>query len=281
MILIEGNKLKEKIIRDLKEKTKKLPRPIKIAIIQVGENESSTIYINQKKKLEQEINILINHIKLQEKTKEQEIIKKINALNKDKEIDGIMVQLPLPKHLNQKIIVNAIDENKDIDGLTDSNIIKLYNNDYTLAPCTPIGILKLLELYKIDIKEKNIVILGRSDIVGKPLSLLLTNNNATVTLCHSKTKDVKNITNKAKADILISAIGRPKLITKDYIKKDAIIIDVGINKDENGKLCGDVDFEDVKDKVSYITPVPKGVGPATIAMFLENSYKAYLLNNKK
>lgn len=279
MILIEGNKLKEKIIRDLKEKTKKLPRPIKIAIIQVGNNESSTIYINQKKKLEQEINILINHIKLQGETKEQEIIKKINALNKNKEIDGIMVQLPLPKHLNQKIIVNAIDENKDIDGLTDSNIIKLYNNNYTLAPCTPIGILKLLELYKIDIKEKNIVILGRSDIVGKPLSLLLTNSNATVTLCHSKTKDVKKITNKA--DILISAIGRPKLITKDYIKKDAIIINVGINKDENGKLCGDVDFEDVKDKVSYITPVPKGVGPATIAMFLENSYKAYLLNNKK
>lgn len=279
MILIEGNKLKEKIIRDLKEKTKSLPRPIKIAIIQVGNNESSTIYINQKKKLEQEINILINHIKLQGETKEQEIIKKINALNKDKEIDGIMVQLPLPKHLNQKIIVNAIDENKDIDGLTDPNIIKLYNNNYTLAPCTPIGILKLLELYKIDIKEKNIVILGRSDIVGKPLSLLLTNSNATVTLCHSKTKDVKKITNKA--DILISAIGKPKLITKDYIKKDAIIIDVGINKDENGKLCGDVDFEDVKDKVSYITPVPKGVGPATIAMFLENSYKAYLLNNKK
>lgn len=279
MILIEGNKLKEKIIRDLKEKTKSLPRPIKIAIIQVGNNESSTIYINQKKKLEQEINILINHIKLQGETKEQEIIKKINALNKDKEIDGIMVQLPLPKHLNQKIIVNAIDENKDIDGLTDPNIIKLYNNNYTLAPCTPIGILKLLELYKIDIKEKNIVILGRSDIVGKPLSLLLTNSNATVTLCHSKTKDVKKITNKA--DILISAIGKPKLITKDYIKKDAIIIDVGINKDENGKLCGDVDFEDVKDKVSYITPVPKGVGPATIAMLLENSYKAYLLNNKK
>lgn len=279
MILIEGNKLKEKIIRELKEKTKSLPRPIKIAIIQVGNNESSTIYINQKKKLEQEINILINHIKLQEETKEQEIIKKINTLNKDKEIDGIMVQLPLPKHLNQKAIVNAIDENKDIDGLTDSNIIKLYNNNYTLAPCTPIGILKLLELYKIDIKDKNIVILGRSDIVGKPLSLLLTNSNTTVTLCHSKTKDVKSITNKA--DILISAIGKPKLITKDYIKEDAIIIDVGINKDENGKLCGDIDFEDVKDKVSYITPVPKGVGPATIAMFLENSYKAYLLNNKK
>jgi len=279
MILIEGNKLKEKIIRDLKEKTKSLPRPIKIAIIQVGENEFSTIYINQKKKLEQEINILINHIKLQEETKEQEIIKKINTLNKDKEIDGIMVQLPLPKHLNQKAIVNAIDENKDIDGLTDSNIIKLYNNNYTLAPCTPIGILKLLELYKIDIKDKNIVILGRSDIVGKPLSLLLTNSNATVTLCHSKTKDVKSITNKA--SILISAIGKPKLITKNYIKENAIIIDVGINKDENGKLCGDIDFEDVKDKVSYITPVPKGVGPATIAMFLENSYKAYLLNNKK
>ena len=279
MILIEGNKLKEKIIRDLKEKTKSLPRPIKIAIIQVGNNEFSTIYINQKKKLEQEINILINHIKLQEETKEQEIIKKINTLNKDKEIDGIMVQLPLPKHLNQKAIVNAIDENKDIDGLTDSNIIKLYNNNYTLAPCTPIGILKLLELYKIDIKDKNIVILGRSDIVGKPLSLLLTNSNATVTLCHSKTKDVKKITNKA--GILISAIGKPKLITKNYIKENAIIIDVGINKDENGKLCGDIDFEDVKDKVSYITPVPKGVGPATIAMFLENSYKAYLLNNKK
>ena len=279
MILIKGNKLKEKIIRDLKEKTKSLPRPIKIAIIQVGENEFSTIYINQKKKLEQEINILINHIKLQEETKEQEIIKKINTLNKDKEIDGIMVQLPLPKHLNQKAIVNAIDENKDIDGLTDSNIIKLYNNNYTLAPCTPIGILKLLELYKIDIKDKNIVILGRSDIVGKPLSLLLTNSNATVTLCHSKTKDVKSITNKA--SILISAIGKPKLITKNYIKENAIIIDVGINKDENGKLCGDIDFEDVKDKVSYITPVPKGVGPATIAMFLENSYKAYLLNNKK
>lgn len=279
MILIEGNKLKEKIIRDLKEKTKSLPRPIKIAIIQVGENEFSTIYINQKKKLEQEINILINHIKLQEETKEQEIIKKINTLNKDKEIDGIMVQLPLPKHLNQKAIVNAIDENKDIDGLTDSNIIKLYNNNYTLAPCTPIGILKLLELYKIDIKDKNIVILGRSDIVGKPLSLLLTNSNATVTLCHSKTKDVKSITNKA--SILISAIGKPKLITKNYIKENAIIIDVGINKDENGKLCGDIDFEDVKDKVSYITPVPKGVGPATIAIFLENSYKAYLLNNKK
>lgn len=279
MILIEGNRLKEKIIRGLKEKTKSLPRPIKIAIIQVGENESSNIYINQKKKLEQEINILINHIKLQKETKEQEIIKKINMLNKDKEIDGIMVQLPLPKHLNKKIIVNAIDENKDIDGLTDSNIIKLCNNNYALAPCTPIGILKLLELYKINIENKNIVILGRSDIVGKPLSLLLTNNNATVTLCHSKTKDIKSITNKA--DILISAIGKPKLITKEYIKENSIIIDVGINKDENGKLCGDIDFEDVKDKVSYITPVPKGVGPTTIAIFLENSYKAYLLNNKK
>lgn len=279
MILIEGNKLKEKIIKELKEKTKKLPRPIKIAIIQVGENESSTIYINQKKKLEQEINILINHVKLQEKTKEQEIIKIINKLNQDKEIDGIMVQLPLPKHLNTKTIINKIDERKDIDGLTDSNIIKLYNNNYTLAPCTPIGILKLLELYKIDVEDKNIVILGRSDIVGKPLSILLINSNATVTLCHSKTKDIKKITNKA--DILISAIGRPKLITKDYIKENAIIIDVGINKDKNKKLCGDIDFEDVKEKTSYITPVPKGVGPATIAIFLENSYKAYLLNNKK
>ena len=219
------------------------------------------------------------HIKFDSDVSQEALLDKIYQLNSDDTVDGILVQMPVPKHLNPKVIQNAIDPLKDVDGLTDINMGRLVHNEESLVPCTPLGIMDLLKYYNIEVKGKRVVVVGRSDLVGKPIFSLMTNADATVTLCHSKTEDISKITKKA--DILVAAIGQANFIGADDIRKGCVVIDVGINRMEDGTLKGDVDFESVKDKVSYITPVPGGVGQMTVAELGRNTYKAYLLRNKK
>ena len=209
----------------------------------------------------------------------RELLSIINELNNNDLVDGILVQMPIPKSLDTKRIQNAIMPDKDVDGLTDINMGRLVHNRESLVPCTPIGIIDLLDYYNIPIEGKNVVIIGRSDLVGKPMATLMTNRNATVTLCHSKTSNLEFYTKSA--DILVAAIGIPKYIKENMVKEGAVIIDVGINRMEDNSLCGDVDFDNVKDKVSYITPVPGGVGQMTVAELAVNTYKAHILRKNK
>lgn len=274
MINLDGKTLKEKKLTELKNKVFNLN--LSLAVIQVGNDEASTIYIKQKEKMCNALNINFKKYLLDENVTNEEIINLINKLNND-DTTGILVQLPLPRHLDEYKIINSIDYRKDIDGLTDYNFAKLMNNQVGIVPCTPKGIEELLDEYNIELEGKNVVIIGRSNLVGKPLYNLLLNKDATVTICHSKTKDLKEHTQKA--DILVIDIGKPNYITKDYIKNGCIIIDVGISRLDN-KVVGDADYNDIKDKVSYITPVPGGVGPMTIAALAENIYLAYQLQNK-
>ena len=249
------NKLKEKLTK----KINKIKEKITITVISVGNDEASKIYIKNKIKECQSVNIECQHLHF-EKTTTNELINLITKLNKDKNITGILVQLPLPKNIEENKVINTIDYKKDIDGLTKSNIAKLYSNQKGIIPCTAKGIIDLLEYNKIEIEGKNITIIGRSNLVGKPLTLALLNKNATVTTCHSKTKDLK--THTKKADIIIVAVGQPSLIKKEMVSNNSIIIDVGINR-INGKISGDVD-KSVYKKCKAVTPVPGGVGPMTV-----------------
>ena len=280
MKLLDGKEVKLKMLDDLKKDVDALDCKLGLTVIQVGEDSASTVYVGQKNKMASNMGFNFNHVKLSENVTEEEILTLINKLNNDDMVDGILVQMPIPRHLDAKKIQNAISPYKDVDGLTDINMGKLTHNVPSLVPCTPMGIVDLLDYYQIDIDGKNVVIVGRSDLVGKPLAALMTNRNATVTLCHSKTKNLKHYTKNA--DILVAALGKAKTFTKEDIKEGSIIIDVGINRLEDGKLHGDVDFDDVKDKVSYITPVPGGVGQMTVAELGYNTYKAHMLrcNNK-
>ena len=271
--IIDGKTIAENITKKLKDKILTLKEPPNLAVIQVGNNTASNIYVNLKKKKAEELGIKSTIIKLDESVSEDEVITKIQELNKNKEVHAILVQLPLPKHINTNKIIKSISPQKDADGFTTQNSGDLLNGTIpTVYPCTPKGILRLIKEYNIEISGKHAVIVGRSNIVGKPIAIMLLNENATVTICHSKTKNLKEFTKQA--DILISAVGR-KMIFKDMVKQNAVIIDVGIFKDENGKTTGDVDFENVKELTSYITPVPKGVGPMTIAMLMENTIELY------
>lgn len=279
MELLDGKVVKKKVLEDLKEELKSLERPLGLVVIQVGEDEASKVYVRQKEKMAKELGFKFEHIKLAETVKQEELLETIDRLNEDETVDGILVQMPIPKHLDSKIVQNRINHLKDVDGLTDVNAGCLMHNKDTLVPCTPEGIVDLLKHYDIELSGKNVTIIGRSDLVGKPLASLMVNNDATVTLCHSKTKNLKLFTENA--DILIVAVGKAKLIKKEYIKDGAVIVDVGINRLEDGSLCGDVDFEDVKDKASYITPVPGGVGQMTVAELANNTYKAYKLRKKQ
>lgn len=272
-MLLDGKKVRDSILEELKEKTKKLNKVLSLYVIEIGNNYSNSVYLKQKEKVCKSLGIDFNLIKLKDNVKENEVIDIIDKLNKDDSIDGIMIQLPLPKHLNKKNIINKIDYRKDVDGLTNINQGRLINDDYYLVPCTALGIIKLLDYYNIELNSKNIVILGRSNLVGKPLFNMLINKNATVTICHSKS-DYSYYTKNA--DILISAVGVPKLIKSDDIKENAILIDVGINRLDDRTICGDIDYSDVKEKVSYITPVPGGVGPITVAMLVNNLIDAYI-----
>ncbi len=276
--IIDGLFYANKIINDIKNKVDKLKIKPKLVVILVGHDNASQIYVRNKQKRCLEVGIESEVLHLGENISENLLLDKIKKLNEDKNINAILVQMPLPKHINSNLIIETISPLKDVDGFHPYNVGKLALNmtPYAVA-CTPSGILKLLNAYNIEIKGKNTVILGRSNIVGRPLSLLLLNNNATLTICHSKTENIKEITNTA--DILISAIGKANFIDSTFIKKNVCIIDVGINRDENNKLTGDVNFNDVFNKCKFITPVPKGVGPMTIAMLLQNTLNLYKIQN--
>ncbi len=279
MELLDGKVVKAKLLEDLKDKINKLDTKLGLTVIQIGEDPASSVYVRQKNKMAESLGFNFNHIKLDENIKEEELLNIIEKLNNDDNVDGILVQMPIPNHLNAKKIQNAILPCKDVDGLTDINIGRLSHNIDSLVPCTPMGIIDLLKYYNIDINGKNVVIVGRSDLVGKPLALLMANNDATVTLCHSKTKNLSFYTKNA--DILVVAIGRANFIKKEDVKEGSVIIDVGINRMEDGKLCGDVLFEEVKDKASYISPVPGGVGQMTVAELGYNTYKAHFIRMKE
>ena len=270
--IIDGKKIRNEILENLKKQVKQYMIKPCLAVIQIGDDEARNTYIKAKEKACTEIGIYFKHIKFSETAKEIEVINKILELNNDEYVHGILLQLPLPEGFNQDKLINYIARNKDVDGLTDINIGKIFNNKQGLVSCTPQGIMKLLEYEKIDIEGKNVTIVGRSNLVGKPLLGLMLNKNATVTICHSKTENLKKHTKNA--DILVVAVGKKHFIKEDMVKDDAIVIDVGINR-ENGKLYGDVDYDKVKTKAKKITPVPGGVGPMTVAMLMSNVIAAY------
>lgn len=267
--LIDGKKVAEHIKQQVKNEIASIEHDITLAVIVVGDNPASRVYVNNKRKACEYVGIRSVEYTLPENITEDELLLLIDVLNNFNYINGILVQLPLPKHIDESKVLERIAPEKDVDGFTAINTGMLWQGRCDLAPCTATGIIELLDYYNIDLAGKNCVIVGRSNIVGKPVAALLLEKNATVTICHSKTKNLSSITSKA--DIVISAVGKPKFITRDMVKEGTIVIDVGINRDENGKLCGDVDFENVKDKSSYITPVPGGVGPMTVAMLMKNT----------
>lgn len=278
MELLDGRIVKKCILEELKQELLELPRPLGLTVVQVGEDPASKVYVKQKANMAEILGYKFNHVKLRDDISEEDLLMIIDILNEDSSIDGILVQMPLPSHIDAKVIQNRINPYKDVDGLSDFNAGKLFHGNDTLIPCTPYGILDLLNYYSIEISGKVVVVVGRSDLVGKPISSLMLNNNATVIMCHSKTRNMRELTRLA--DILIVAIGSPNFITEEDIKEGAVIIDVGINRIDD-KLVGDVDFESVKDKVSYITPVPGGVGQMTVAELGKNVLKAYRLKNSR
>lgn len=277
MTILDGKRIKEEKLVELKKEISILERAPGIAVIQVGNNEASNVYIRNKKNTAEELGCKFHHIKFDEDVKEEEILTKIDELNNDRQIDGILIQMPIPNHLNTSFIQNRVSSVKDIDGLTDINAGLLMHNKMSHIPCTPKGIMEMFNYYNIDLKGKHVVIVGRSELVGRPLMSLMLNNNATVTVCHSYTSNLKNITTLA--DILIVAVGKKHIITEDMVKDGAIVVDVGINRIDS-KLYGDVDYDNVKNKCSYITPVPGGVGQTTVLSLYQNLLKAYRLNNK-
>jgi len=272
MNIIDGKKLATEIKRFVKQKVEEYILKGKtepcLACIIVEGNSASEVYVASKQKASEECLIKSRIIRLKQNITESKLLEKIDELNKDESVSGILLQLPLPKQLNEDKCINAINPNKDVDSLTYENLGKLFSKKQDIAPCTATGIMKILESENIDIEGKKVVVIGRSLLVGKSVSSLCEQKNATVTICHSKTKNLKEETKKA--DVLIVAIGKPEYITKDYVKKGAVVIDVGINRTEKG-LKGDVDFNDVKDYCSFITPVPGGVGPLTVACLMENT----------
>lgn len=276
MIILDGKKVSKDIKDSLKKEVEEIicqnKRAPHLAIVLVGNVMASQIYVKNKIKTCEYTGIKATLIKKEETVTNEELVSLVESLNNCDEIDGIIVQLPLPKHIDEQLIINTISSKKDVDGFGIENKGKLFSGLECFKSATPFGIIKLLEAYNIDITGMNAVVVGRSNIVGKPMSIMLLDKNATVTICHSRTKDLKNVTNKA--DLLVVAIGKAKFIKEDMVKENAIVIDVGMNRDEFG-LCGDVDFENVSKKSSYITPVPGGVGPLTIAMLLTNTLLAY------
>lgn len=277
--LIDGKKISGEIKDELKEKVAKYKNEgveITLAVIQVGQDPASTVYVGNKKKACEYIGIRSLAYELDENITEEKLLELIAELNERKDVNGILVQLPLPKHICEDAVIQAIAPEKDVDGFHPQSVGALSIGEKGFVSCTPAGIIQLLKRSDIDIAGKECVVVGRSNIVGKPISMLLLRENGTVTICHSKTHDLKEVTKRA--DILVVAIGKPKFITKDYVKEGAVVIDVGIHRNENNKLCGDVDFEDVEPIVSAITPVPGGVGPMTIAMLMHNCVEAVELN---
>lgn len=273
--ILDGKALSFKIKNELKtevESLKKQGKEVGLAVVIVGNDPASRVYVDMKKKDCEEIGINSVEYTMSEQTTEQELLNLVHKLNDDKKISGILVQLPLPRHINEETIINNISPKKDVDAFHPENVGKIMIGNYSYLPCTPAGVMELLSYGNIDIEGKECVVVGRSNIVGKPQAMLLLQKNGTVTICHSKTKNLKEVTKRA--DILIVAVGRANTVTADMVKEGAVVIDVGTNKNENGKLVGDVDFENVSKICSYITPVPGGVGPMTRAILMKNTVMA-------
>ncbi|KHD85990.1 bifunctional methylenetetrahydrofolate dehydrogenase/methenyltetrahydrofolate cyclohydrolase FolD [Heyndrickxia ginsengihumi] len=273
--IIDGKQLANTIRQDIKKEVEHLQTKgvtPGLAVILVGDNQASRTYVANKEKACKQLGMKSVLIELPATIDEQTLLTKIVELNNDASIHGILVQLPLPKHISEKKVIETISPEKDVDGFHPINIGRMMTGQDAFLPCTPFGILKMIQSTNIDVTGKHVVVIGRSNIVGKPVGQLFLNENATVTYCHSKTTDLASYTRQA--DILICAIGKAKFVTEEYVKEGAVVIDVGMNRDENGKLCGDVDFESVQDKSSFITPVPGGVGPMTITMLMYNTLKS-------
>lgn len=273
--LIDGKAISKQIKDELKEEVALLNAkgifPC-LAVIQVGQDPASCVYVNNKKKACEYIGIKSLSYEVEESITEEALLQLIYELNDNQEVNGILVQLPLPKHIDENKVIQAIHPSKDVDGFHPETVGNMCIGTRGFLPCTPAGVIQLLKRSNIDINGKECVVVGRSNIVGKPMAMLLLRENGTVTITHSRTKDLKEVCKRA--DILVAALGKPRFITSEYVKDGAVVIDVGIHRNENNKLCGDVDFDDVVDKVSAITPVPGGVGPMTIAMLMNNVIKA-------
>ena len=269
--IIDGKMISEQIKNEVQEETARLKEQgvtVTLAVVQVGSDPASGVYVKNKKKACEYVGFESLSYELKEDTTQEELLALIGELNEKKEVNGILVQLPLPEHINEDVIIKAITPAKDVDGFHPENVGYLSTGQKGFVSCTPAGVIELLKRSGISISGKECVVIGRSNIVGKPMAALLLREDATVTICHSRTQDLKAVTKRA--DILVAALGKPKFITKDYVKEGAVIIDVGIHRGADNKLCGDVDFEDVIDHISAITPVPGGVGPMTIAMLMRN-----------
>ncbi len=278
-MVLDGKALSTKVKDRVKQEISNLPKNDNIptlAVVLVGDDPASAIYVRNKKRACEYVGIKSVSVTLGQDTTQEKLEQILNDLNNDKSINGILLQLPLPKGLDERKALNCIAPEKDVDGLSSVNLGKLITKEVGITPCTPTGVMEFFKEYNIDLTGKNVVIINRSILVGKPLALMMLNANATVTICHSKTQNISEYTKKA--DVIVTAVGKAKFLTEDMVKDGAVIIDVSIVRTETG-LCGDADYENIKDKASYITPVPGGVGPMTIAMLMENTLKAYKLQN--
>ena len=280
MTIIDGKKVSAAV----KDKVKKETEVLKskgitpgLAVILVGDDPASRVYVNNKKKACEYVGFKSEEFNLSASASQEQLLELVSVLNEREDINGILCQLPLPVGFDENAVIEAISPEKDVDAFNKQNVGRIMIGDYDFLPCTPAGIMEMLHEYDIDVDGKKCVVIGRSNIVGKPMAMLLLHENGTVTICHSHTKNLKEIT--CEADILVAAIGKAKFVTADMVKENAVVIDVGMNRDEKGKLCGDVDFENVKEKCSYITPVPGGVGPMTIATLMKNTLKSAKLQN--
>ena len=275
-MILDGKLTATYVRKQVAEEVRRINDTVTLALIMVGNNPASQVYVRNKQKACDEVGISVESFFLDENTSQKELLTIIENCNKNPKVNGILVQLPLPTHIEEKIVVNSIDPEKDVDGLNTINQGKLMVGEEGLVPATPKGVITLLKSNNIDIQSKNVVVVGRSKLVGKPLAMLFLNENATVTIAHSKTANLKEVTKKA--DILVAAVGKPKFIVADMVKRDCVVVDVGINR-LDGKLCGDVDYEGGSEVASFVTPVPGGVGPMTIATLLENVLRCYKRQN--
>lgn len=278
--IIDGKAVSAKVKEQVRKEAEVLKDQgieIGLAVVIVGNNSASRVYVNNKKKACEEVGFNSYEYALPEETTESELLELVEKLNSDDKVNGILVQLPLPKQINENAIINAIRPDKDVDAFHPENVGHIMIGDFSFLPCTPAGVMELIAETGVDVCGKSCVVIGRSNIVGKPMAMLLLHKNGTVTICHSRTKNLAEICSKA--DILVAAVGKAKFVTPDMIKEGAVVIDVGMNRDENGKLCGDVDYAACFDKAGYITPVPGGVGPMTIAMLMRNTLTAAKIKN--
>ncbi|MER2080636.1 MAG: bifunctional methylenetetrahydrofolate dehydrogenase/methenyltetrahydrofolate cyclohydrolase FolD [Ruminococcus sp.] len=281
MQIFDGKKVSAEVKEKVRQQTLQLKEQHGItpglAVVIVGDDPASRVYVNNKKKACELVGFRSEEYALPASTAQEELLDLVRTLNGKEDINGILVQLPLPKHLDDKAVIEAINPVKDVDAFHAVNVGKIMLGEYDFLPCTPAGVMEMLHSYGISVEGKECVVIGRSNIVGKPMGMLLLHENGTVTICHSRTKNLAAVC--ARADILVAAVGIPKFVKADMVKEGAVVIDVGMDRDENGKLCGDVDFENVKEKCSYITPVPGGVGPMTIATLMKNTLKACRIQN--